>query len=517
MTDPLVKAFLKHGQGRMGGVMTPGWTRMLATMGTRAHPGYQGQRAFASCRKQGAIALAGRGGGKSFAMLARFHSVSASNPGQSAVFVAMSTERARDILFPAVQKFNELHGTQIDEKISDRAFVWPNGFRVLYRGCKDQNDCNKRRGVPWAAAGWDECASIHDKLLAYDIHECVEPRLVDLDGRWFAGGTPGPVQKGYWYDLSSGEGSTYPVFAWDARHNAHMPNVLKFFADTLQRMKGIPPQSKWPPGAKSVLDLINNPKAWKLLPATFLREYLGIWVLDLRALIYKLTPKNSYSVMPIRPDYWTIGVDLGAHSEEEPDLDYAAVCVAASHASLPTIWVPECERLSDVTVDSLGAYLLQKLVKYPEASIHIDSASAGKLIERTFQKMGLPIQAALKGPKLRRIQLIQSAIRGGDLQLFSGGCMDLRTEATTLVWNDERDNHSERCTDDAWDSALMACVPHFGEYRPETKHEAPEGSEEWQRAQELKEYEEALQQAIEEAGGIDDVLPPWAQPWRQAA
>jgi hypothetical protein len=78
-------------------------------------------------------------------------------------------------------------------------------------------------------------------------------------------------------------------------------------------------------------------------------------------------------------------------------------------------------------------------------------------------------------------------------------------------------------------------VPHFGDYRPEAK-EPPKGSEEWEQAQEMKEYEELLAEAIEEAGDAFDLacleplrsalalsgepaasLPAWAQPWRQAA
>lgn len=518
--DARIKALIKTGAGRMGGVMSPGWRKMLDGMPYLAHPGFSGARAFAACRRQGAIACAGRGGGKSTSMLARFHSVSAAHPNCSSVFVAMSGERARDILFPAVWKFNELYDTRIEEKRGDGAFVWPNGYRVLYRGCKDANECNKRRGTPWVAAGWDECASINQKLLEYDIHECVEPRLVDFNGLWFAGGTPGPVPQGYWHKLSSNENHTYPVFAWDARHNPHMPNVLKFFSETLQRMQGIPARHLWPAHCNSILDLINDPTCWKLLPNTFVREYLGQWVLDLRALIYKMTPRNSYVEFPIKPDYWTIGVDLGAHSEEEPDLDHAAVAVACSSRTLPNIWMPECTKLSGITVDSLAAYLCQKLEQYPEASVHIDSASAGKIIETTFQKMGIPIQAAVKGPKLRRIQLMQSAIANGNFQAHIARCMDLRTESTALVWNDKRDNHSERCFDDAWDAALMSAMPHFGDYRPESK-EPPKGSEEWQRQQEMAEYEQALQEAIDEAtddpyGSLiwtpeNDVWPAWAR------
>jgi hypothetical protein len=487
------------GRGRLGSVMVPGWARIVDTIPHLAHPGFQGARAFAMCRRQGAIARAGRGGAKSTTMLAKFHGASAAHPNCSSVFVAMSSERARDILFPAVMLANERWGAQIVERRYDGAFVWPNGYRVLYRGCKDQNEANKRRGTPWVLAGWDECASINQRLLEYDIHECVEPRLVDYNGLWFAGGTPGPVPQGYWYELSGGEGGTYPVFAWDARHNPHMPNVLRYFTETLQRMQGVPDRKTWPSHCATLLDLINDPECWKLLPNTFVREYLGQWVLDLRALVYKLTPKNSFAEFPIQPDYWTIGLDLGAHSEEEPDLDHAAVAVCASHVSLPFIWCREVRKLSDCTVDSLAAVCSQLCERYPEASVHIDGVSAGKLIERTLQRMGLPVQCAEKAHKLRRIQLVQSAIRNGNLQLHIRDCMDARNEAVGLVWNDDRDDHSPKCDDDAWDALLYAASPHFGEYRPEPNPIVP-GSKEWQQQREMAEFEEALQDAMDEAG-----------------
>lgn len=478
--------------------MTPGWKRILDGMPRRAHAGYSGARAFAACTRQGPIARAGRGGGKSTAMVGRYHAVSAAHPQQSSVFVTISSERSRDILSPAIWKFNELYDTKIEEKRGDGHFEWPNGYKLLYRGCKDVNECNKRRGTPWVRAGWDECASINQTLLAYDIHDCVEPRLLDFNGTWMAGGTPGPIPSGYWYELSSGYNHTYPLFCWDARHNPHMPNVLRYFAETLQRMQGIPDRKLWPKGCNSIMDLINDPRCWKLLPATFVREYLGQWVLDLRALIYKLTPKNSYSEFPIAPDRWTIGVDLGSHSEERPDLDHAAVCVCASHSSLPFVWVVMVEKLSDMTVDSLGVKLLELCAQYPEAEAHIDGVSAGKMIENTFKKMGIPIMCAEKAKKLRRIQRIQSALRAGNLQLHMTAAMDARHEATNLVWNDKRDDHSPKCEDDAWDCILYGAIPHFDDWEPK-KEEAPAvGTPEHEKLKDLQEFEQALQDAMDE-------------------
>lgn len=491
MDDHWIAPFLKLGKGRLGSVSAPKWREILASMPPI------GAQAFCADARQGVVALAGRGAAKSTATFAKFHRPSASHPNQSSVFVAISADRARDILLPAVWLFNEKYQLGITERRGEKSIVWPNGYRLLFRGCGDRSECDKRRGTPWVAAAWDECASINGGLLEYDVHECVEPRLVDFNGQWWLSGTPGPIQHGYWYKMSSGEAG-YPVHEWDARTNPYLPNMLKFMVDALNRMGGIPERRLWPSHCQSILDIINDPKLWHLLPATFVREYLGKWVLDLKALIYKLTQRNTYSELPIDPDYWTIGCDLGGHSPDDPDLDHAAIAVCASHKSLPYIWTPEARKLSDITIESLAAHLSQLCQKYPRATVHIDSASAGKIIENTFRKMGIPIRAAIKGPKLRRIQLVQSAIANGNLQLHIRDTMDLRHEATALVWDETRTVHSERCADDTWDAELMAAIPHFGDYRPEELPPEP-GSKEWLAAQELAEYEAALRDAMERA------------------
>jgi hypothetical protein len=472
----------------MASVSAPKWDEILASMSP------VGQRPFAECTRQGAIALAGRGAGKSYAVAAKYHRPSAAHPGCSSVFVAQSGERAREIIAPAIWKLNERFQLGIEPSLKDNSFVWPNRYRLLLRGCNDSVEVGKRRGTPWVAAGWDESASIRSDLLREDIHSAVEPRLADYDGRWFACGSPGPILTGYWHELSNGQHPHYPLFEWDARTNPHI-NARRFFIDTLQRMQGVPDRLLWPAGITSLQELIDDPKHWHLLPATFVREYLGKWVTDLKALIYRISPgRNTYSEFPIKPDYWTIGCDLGAHSDEDPDLDHAAITVACSNRTLPYVWVPESFRLSNVSVDSLAARLCQLLEEYPDAAVHIDSASAGKLIENTFKKMGIPIQSALKGPKLRRIQLLQSALGNGNLQLHISRTMDLRHESTALVWNERRDSHSERCADDCWDSCHYAVLPHLGDYRPEENPLEP-GTREWERAQELAEFEQAIAEA----------------------
>jgi hypothetical protein len=449
-----------------------------------------GQRPFVEDESQGCGAQAGRGAGKSFGMAAKYHKPSAAHPGCASVFITVSVERSRDILLPGIWKLNEKFGIGITERKKDNALVWPNGYRVLLRGCKDRSEANKRRGTPWVLAGWDEADAINPSLLEYDIHDCVEPRLVDYDGRWFIGGTPGAIPHGYWHRHSTGE-LGYPVHRWDARTNPHI-NALPYFIKTLNRMQGVPPKELWPKGVTSIEGIIADPKHWHLLPARFVREYLGQWVTDLRALIYKLTADNNYAELPLEPDYWTIGCDLGANGPENEDLDHAAIAVCASHRSLPFTWIPEARRLRDITVNSLVEELLQLCEKYPKAAVFLDTASAGKIIEKTFRKMGLPIQGAEKGPKLRRIQLVQGAIASKNLLLQLTGCMDARQEAVSLVWDEGRTEHSPKCSDDVWDAILYAACPHLGsgEYRPGP----PKPLE-----QVDPEYEEALRRAMDEA------------------
>jgi hypothetical protein len=496
VTDPRIGAFLRLGQTSGKHADSPQWHQIMADT-------FPKQREFVL---HGDVALAGRGGGKSHGHARKFHRRAHSFPGKSSVFVTQSSERSRDILLPALEALSQKYNLGLREYRKANAMVWPNGYRVLFRGCKDRVECNKRRGTPWVEAGWDECDAINSTLLEFDIHECVEPRLIDFDGSWAATGTPGAVPVGYWHQLSKGLTEfPYRIVTWDARDNPHMPGVLTYFAKALKRMGGVPERKSWPVECTELHHLY-APEYVHLLPAKFVREYLGLWVMDLQALIYRILPRNNYSGhMPFEAQRTTIGVDLGGASIIGPNqkLDRTAVAVCQSAENLPTIWVPEAYALTDVTVDGLAQRLCQLIERYPDATVEIDSASAGKIIENTFRKMGIPIRAATKGPKLRRIQLVQSRLQSGHLRIHITKCMDLRTEATSLVWDDDRKKHSERCADDVWDALLMGAYPHFGDTEEEDipKHEPKPGSKAAIEAEEARELEEAYEEACRQ---IDD-------------
>lgn len=195
---------------------SPGWQRIIAQS-------FEKQRRFATDQEQGAAALAGRGGGKSYGVAKRFHRPWTSFPGQASLFITLSAERSRDILLPALYDLDKRFKIGIRERKKDNCALWPNGYRVLFRGCKDRIEANKRRGSPWVMAHWDEADTIPSALLEYDIHECVEPRLVDFNGTWSVSGTPGAVPDGYWHKLSTRPG----VHTWDARDNPHMGGLQK--------------------------------------------------------------------------------------------------------------------------------------------------------------------------------------------------------------------------------------------------------------------------------------------------
>lgn len=497
--DPRLNAFLRFGQTIGGYADSPQWSAIMN--GCHAK-----QRLFI---EHADIAVAGRGGGKSEGQARKFHRRSHLFPMKSSVFITLSAERSRDILLPALERMSERYGLGLREYRKANAMVWPNGYRVLFRGCKDRVEANKRRGTPWVEAGWDEPDTIAPNLLEYDIHECVEPRLVDFNGSWFATGTPSAVPTGYWHTLSDGKNPHYRVIEWDARENPYMPNVLAYFEKALRRMDGIPPREKWPHGVTR-LDELYCKAHMHLLPAKFVREYLGLWVMDLQSLIYRLTPRNSYSgTIPFDVTRTTIGVDLGgAESKGEREkLDRTAICVAQSTSSLPIVWVPECYTLRDVTPQNLTAELLRLLNRYPEALVEFDSAGAGVIIERGLRLSGVPVKATFKGQgkssKLGRIQTVQGAISAGHLRLHLTKTMSLREEATTLVWDDMRKDHSKKCMDDSWDALLYAVLPHIGEHEvtDPPMHQPKPGSQAERDATEAAELEEAFAEAMR---SIDD-------------
>ena len=151
MTDPRLNAFLRLGQTVGGYADTPNWSRMMAEC-------HEKQRLFI---EHADIAVAGRGGGKSEGQARKFHRRSHLFPMKSSVFITLSAERSRDILLPALERLSERFNLGLREYRKANCMVWPNGYRVLFRGCKDRVEANKRRGTPWVEAGWDEPDTIN--------------------------------------------------------------------------------------------------------------------------------------------------------------------------------------------------------------------------------------------------------------------------------------------------------------------------------------------------------------------
>jgi hypothetical protein len=512
VTSPLLRAAIR--QGSQGGgrfIDSPSWQKVIAG----AH---KTQRAFVE-HPGIAIGEAGRGAGKSFGSAKRFHRPAANHPMGTSVFITQNVERSRDILLPALLHLDRQHGWGLREYRKANAIIWPNGYRVLFRGCKDRNECNKRRGTPWVVAGWDECDAIASNLLEYDIHECVEPRL-DFRLPWFATGTPGVLETGYWHFLCSGKNPNYKVFHWDARENPHIKDPVAYFLKALRRLLRIDPmedlytalvrelckRGEAPDGLEQatdfLLDAFNH-----LLPAKFLREYLGLWAKDIAQLCYILSPRNNFAgPPPLVIEQTTIALDLGGASIDEPDLDHCAWAVAQASRLTQKIYVREARKSSDMDPTRLGMQCLQLLERYaPDGGtviVYVDSASAGKLIERHFRSMGIPVRAAIKGPKKQRILMVKGAIERGDVLFSYKETTDFRSEASVLVWNDKMTDHHEKCADDCSDALLYAVVPLLDEYEPE--HEAPEpGTAEYERMIEAEEFEERYRQACAELDEMD--------------
>jgi len=95
--------------------------------------------------------------------------------------------------------------------------------------------------------------------------------------------------------------------------------------------------------------------------------------------------------------------------------------------------------------------------------------------------------------------LFRSLIADKFLLLHQLGCHDLRQEAVSLVWDETRTVHSEKCADDVWDALLYAACPHVDSLEQAPPQPPAPGSDEWARAENMQEYEAALREAMDEA------------------
>lgn len=342
------------------------------------------QNAFIEDPSKFILASCSRRAGKTTALAYRFAKTMSKNPNSQCLYLALTRESAKEILWNALIELNQSHNLGWTFKESNLEIKAPNGAALILYGADQTNFINRLRGRKYPGIAIDEAQSFGPHLEGL-INDVLVPAMVDYDDAWLAlTGTPGPVPLGYFYEAASNGKYGYSVHSWTLRENPTLRNVDRFLADLMER------------------------QAWDERNPTYLREYCGKWVLDVHALwVQYKESKNHYEQLPPAKYTYIMGIDLGYK-------DADALAVLAYSDTDPNTYLVEELITPQQGITELVSQIEMLQRKYDIVKMVIDQGGLGlKVAEEIRRRHQIPVVGAEKQRKQETVGFLNDHLRQG--------------------------------------------------------------------------------------------------------
>ena len=371
---------------------------------------YDDPRGFIACHH-------GRRFGKS-ECVPRFAVIGAMDAGfkETVLLCAETKQKARALYWADLLALLHRHKlTDWHVNAAESIITTPWKSTIVLWGASDLQAVNLIRGFKLKLVLADEVATWGSQhtagLLESFVYDVCEPALGDVNGRMMLLGTPSITRIGTWFEICEGFRPGWSVHKGDVRQNPKFPrDPMEFLEEVLDR------------------------NGWDWTTATFRREYLGEFVNDEEAQVYKYAPERNLAEMPedYDVDRWvhTLGVDFGLRDE-------CAWTVIASHPHEKDIWVIHSHKTADLLPDEASRVTEALVGKYHPDVLVGDSGGMGvSYVEHWNRRFdaGLQMVAALKKDKRGMIDLMNGELMSGRMRLVMGKTVPLQEEFATLPW-----------------------------------------------------------------------------------
>ena len=368
-----------------------------------------------------------RRAGKTFAIGLKLFLVASEHPGCSCLYMGLTQDSAvgtlnKDILQVLNRRF--ALGARWREK--DNRWEMPNGSLIYLRGADaNSHEMAKILGQKYRLAVLDEVAKYRGNVHAM-VYEDLLPAMGDDVGTIVLSGVPSNITSGLFFDVTTGREPGWTVHRWSWRDNVHRRDNIQKIHDEL---------------------VAANPARVKT--SSYRREWLGEWVVDEGALVYKFSEDlNVIDALP-RPAseyHYILSIDLGftdptafvvsAYSDHDPVL---YVVYAAKHAGLiidavariiKGLWKNPTYRVGGAAAPLTGPYPFERMV--------VDGAAL-QSVEEMRQKHQLPLECAKKTDKRTAIEVLNSDLQTARIKLLPAA-FAIFEEGQKLIWDERKLN-----------------------------------------------------------------------------
>lgn len=373
-----------------------------------------------------------RRSGKSTALALYLINIAIHEPKAKLLYVNTTKAEAKNVMwhdiFETIINRKKIGAELIDSKNEIR---FTNGSIIFLHGVDaTPKEMNKIRGKKYKLAVIDECQSYTQDLRQL-VNQVMGPTLADANATICMVGTPGNMMgEHYWYQLNKPESQEkgWTFFTWSWKDNPHVRENMQKHINELVQHNPLVQNTPW-----------------------FRQEYLGEWVPETDARVYK---SEDYNYIECLPNNFTKGcsyilsLDLGFH-------DATAFVVGAYNKRFDNnFYVIESQKISNLTITAVAKIIQNYRNKYKDLgglkTMVCDAANL-QAVEEMRIVHNLPLLAADKYGKEAHIALMNSDFITKNLFIVQDSNQELIKELNTLIWDPKallKGQHKEISTKD---------------------------------------------------------------------
>ena len=406
------------------------------------------QDSFVNDKSRFITAQCSRRAGKTNALALKFFKTLDSHPGALCLYIALTRESARNIMWGVMQEFEDRFKLGLVFTESNLTITHPNGARLQLFGADMKNFIRRLKGIKTPGVAIDEAQDfgIHLETLVEDV---LTPTLTDYEDSWLAiTGTPGPVPLGYFYNVTEERKFGFSIHKWTLFDNPYLPNARQFVQD------------------------LKTKREWDDEHPTLKREWYNNWVLDIESLLIKYdSKKNHYDEIPkgLHLSY-ILGVDIGMR-------DADALALLGWSEQTHDIYLVEEMITTGQDITELTNQINGMMKRYDIQRIIMDEGALGKKIaEEIRRRKGVPIQPADKARKMENVAFLNDYLRLGRFKAKKASRFATDSHMVQIDW--ERTTPDRLYVKDAFHSDIIDAVLYAFKESPaftyEKKIEMPE-------------------------------------------
>lgn len=374
------------------------------------------------------------------------------------LYITLSRVSGKRIVWKTLLKYNRDFALGGVSNLSDLTLTFPNGSVITVDGAKDESVIERRRGEFFDIIVIDEAQSF-PAYIEQLIDDILEPTLIERKGALVLIGTPGKVRSGYFYeslrrappeilerlhvepanDNAGGDDESeavvheWSVHHWTIHDNAYIDDV----DDELAR--------------------IRRRKRWSTDHPTYQREYLGRWVTEHEALVYKYdAQRNGYDPSGMQ---WDAPDWVFVHFVDQGFDDADACGTIALRVSEPWIWLlPDEDVIRRQGSAALVNLAVTRWARYKGRSVAFvwDTGGGGKKTAADASMAGVPVEAAEKSEKVAAIDGCNDLLLTGALKIPLNS--QAAADAARVTWDPKARGVKVggRWHTDIWDGIVYA-------------------------------------------------------------